>query len=58
MNRTSPTPGTGEYAGTTNSHDGYYSQCDRCGFSFKTAELVRDKDLLVCSTCKDEDSEG
>ena len=37
------------------SKDGYYSECDRCGFKYETAELTKQRGILVCPVCYDED---
>ncbi len=37
------------------SKDGYYSECDMCGFKFETAELTKQRGILVCPVCYDED---
>jgi hypothetical protein len=54
-NITSPTPSEGTYDGPSYTKAGYYSHCDRCGFKFKTKELTKQRGLLVCKECKDED---
>jgi len=40
---------------TVYTKSGYYSTCDRCGFRFETAELTKQRGILVCPVCYDED---
>lgn len=37
------------------SKDGFYSECDMCGFKYETAELTKQRGILVCPVCYDED---